>query len=124
MRRFPHLAVLGVLLACLTSSALSHAAKKELPVLPAQTYTVMVGAESPHRGVGFNAYFPESVTIHVGDTVQVFPSLGMAANACKGQSACKGANNSCKGQNACKGQGWVETGTTLECIAIGGKPQN
>ena len=26
-------------------------------------------------------------------------------NACKGQSACKGATNSCKGQNACKGQG-------------------
>jgi hypothetical protein len=43
-------------------------------------------------------------------------------NACKGQSACKTANSSCKGQNACKGQGWVETGTTLECVAIGGKP--
>jgi hypothetical protein len=43
-------------------------------------------------------------------------------NACKGQSACKGANNECKGQNACKGQGWIQTGTTLECTAIGGKP--
>jgi len=29
-------------------------------------------------------------------------------NACKGQSACKGANNACKGQNSCKGQGFVE----------------
>ena len=26
-----------------------------------------------------------------------------AANACKGQSACKGGANSCKGLNACKG---------------------
>jgi hypothetical protein len=48
----------------------------------------------------------------------------VGVNACKGQSACKSANNSCKGQNACKGQGWIETGTTLECVAIGGKPQN
>ena len=45
-------------------------------------------------------------------------------NACKGQSACKGTANSCKGQNACKGQGWVETSTTLECVAIGGRPMN
>jgi len=42
-------------------------------------------------------------------------------NACKGQSACKGAANSCKGQNACKGQGWSEAGTSLECGAKGGK---
>ncbi len=42
-------------------------------------------------------------------------------NACKGQSACKGAANSCKGQNACKGQGWSESGNTLECTQKGGK---
>ena len=42
-------------------------------------------------------------------------------NACKGQSACKGAANSCKGQNACKGQGWSEAGNSLECTAKGGK---
>src|SRR3979409_1726363 len=30
----------------------------------------------------------------------------VGANACKGQSACKGGANSCKGQNACKGQGF------------------
>jgi hypothetical protein len=45
-------------------------------------------------------------------------------NSCKGQSACKMGSSSCKGQNACKGQGWTQTGTTLECIAIGGRPQN
>jgi len=70
MRCFPHLAALGVLLACLTLSATSYAAKKKPPAPSARTYTIMVGAESPHRGVGFNAYFPQSVTIHVGDTVQ------------------------------------------------------
>src|SRR5882757_9448778 len=32
----------------------------------------------------------------------------MAANACKGQSACKSASNSCKGLNACKGQGFAK----------------
>ena len=42
-------------------------------------------------------------------------------NACKGQSACKGAANSCKGQNACKGQGWSEASTSLECGQKGGK---
>jgi hypothetical protein len=42
-------------------------------------------------------------------------------NACKGQSACKGAANSCKGLNACKGQGWSEASTSLECGANGGK---
>jgi hypothetical protein len=30
----------------------------------------------------------------------------MAANACKGQSACKGGASACKGLNACKGQGF------------------
>jgi hypothetical protein len=35
-------------------------------------------------------------------------------NACKGQSACKGANNACKGQNSCKGKGFLEM-TAKEC---------
>lgn len=42
-------------------------------------------------------------------------------NACKGQSACKGAANACKGMNACKGQGFAEAGTSVECTAKGGK---
>ena len=33
------------------------------------------------------------------------------------------STNRCAGVNACKGQGWVHTGTTLECTAIGGRPQ-
>ena len=42
-------------------------------------------------------------------------------NACKGQSACKSAKSSCKGQNACKGQGFVMTGTDLECTVAKSK---
>jgi plastocyanin len=33
------------------------------------TYTVLVGAESAHRGVDVMAYFPDKLTIHMGDTV-------------------------------------------------------
>ena len=43
------------------------------------------------------------------------------ANACKGQSACKTAASACKGQNACKGQGFVMTGSSIECTAIKSK---
>ena len=39
-------------------------------------------------------------------------------NACKGQSACKGAANACKGQNACKGKGFVNAGTSFECTVL------
>ena len=43
----------------------------------------------------------------------------MAANACKGQSACKGGANSCKGLNACKGQGFAMM-SEAKCKATGG----
>ena len=43
-----------------------------------------------------------------------------AANACKGQSACKSASNSCKGLNACKGQGFAAM-SEAKCTATGGK---
>src|SRR5271170_371878 len=44
----------------------------------------------------------------------------IGANACKGQSACKGGNHSCKGLNACKGQGFAEM-TKADCAAAKGK---
>ena len=44
----------------------------------------------------------------------------VAANACKGQSACKSASNSCKGMNACKGQGFSMS-SKAGCDAKGGK---
>lgn len=34
------------------------------------TYNVWVGAESAHRGVDIMAYFPDTLRIHVGDTVR------------------------------------------------------
>ena len=43
----------------------------------------------------------------------------MAANACKGQSACKGGPNACKGLNACKGQGFAKM-SEAKCKATGG----
>ncbi|MBS0528787.1 MAG: hypothetical protein JSS22_05285 [Proteobacteria bacterium] len=43
----------------------------------------------------------------------------MAANACKGQSACKGLSNSCKGMNACKGQGFASM-SAKKCAQVGG----
>jgi hypothetical protein len=43
----------------------------------------------------------------------------MAANACKGQSACKSSSNSCKGMNACKGQGF-SMASEAACKAKGG----
>src|ERR1700687_904604 len=43
-----------------------------------------------------------------------------AANACKGQSACKSAANACKGLNACKGQGFSKM-SDKQCANVGGK---
>ena len=44
----------------------------------------------------------------------------VGANACKGQSACKGGASSCKGLNACKGQGFSQT-SEKACTAMGAK---
>lgn len=44
----------------------------------------------------------------------------IGANACKGQSACKGGNHACKGLNACKGQGFAAM-TKDKCAAAKGK---
>ena len=43
----------------------------------------------------------------------------MAANACKGKSACKSAGNSCKGLNACKSNGFAMM-SEAQCKAKGG----
>ncbi len=44
----------------------------------------------------------------------------MAANSCKGKSACKTDASSCKGQNGCKGQGYTET-TKAKCDKLAKK---
>ena len=43
----------------------------------------------------------------------------MAANACKGQSACKTAGSACKGMTACKGNGFAMM-SEAQCKAKGG----
>jgi plastocyanin len=68
MKRFlGHTAVLFASI-CLLLPATTFAAKK-LPASSSQTYTVLVGLEQSNLGIGVMAYFPRSVTIHVGDTV-------------------------------------------------------
>ena len=44
----------------------------------------------------------------------------MGANACKGQSACKGGKSPGPGANACKGQGFA-TMSKADCVAAKGK---
>ncbi len=58
---------LSVVLVLVFSFTLAASAKA--PASSSQTYTVMVGMENPHKGVEIMAYFPDTVTIHVGDTV-------------------------------------------------------
>jgi hypothetical protein len=55
----------------------------------------------------------------VSDTAYAANGKCMAANACKGQSACKGGANACKGLNACKGQGFAKM-SEAKCKATGG----
>jgi len=69
MKRFPDYAVtllvsIGLLLPALTL------ASEGRPDASPQTYTVLVGLEQPGKGVDVEAYFPRSVTIHLGDTVR------------------------------------------------------
>jgi plastocyanin len=40
------------------------------PSAPPRTFTVLVGAGNVERGIEVMAYFPDSIKIHVGDTVQ------------------------------------------------------
>jgi plastocyanin len=61
---------LALVIALVLALSLSLAAAAKAPSSSPQTYTVMVGWENPHQGIGIMAYFPDTVTIHVGDTVQ------------------------------------------------------
>jgi plastocyanin len=68
IRRLPSHAVLLVVSVALLAPAMAFASKNPAASQP-QTYTVMVGLEQPQMGIGVNAYFPKTVTIHAGDTV-------------------------------------------------------
>lgn len=66
MKQFLSFVGLAVLLAALLLPIPSVALAEE-PA--AQTYTVLVGLENAHQGIEVMAFFPSTVTIHVGDTV-------------------------------------------------------
>jgi plastocyanin len=68
MKRFPGYAVMLPALLGLALPALTFAAQPQ-PAPSGQTYTVLVGLEQAGKGVDVEAYFPRSVTIHLGDTV-------------------------------------------------------
>jgi plastocyanin len=59
------LALLAVLVVGLGLAPTAFAGRPTTP----HTYTVLVGAENAHRGIDVMAYFPSSVTIHVGDSI-------------------------------------------------------
>jgi plastocyanin len=69
MRSVTSFTVVLALLAGLVLPTTAVAARKA-PAVPAQTYTITVGWENPSQGVGINAFYPEAVTIHRGDTVR------------------------------------------------------
>jgi hypothetical protein len=56
----------------------------------------------------------------VSTSAQAAMGQCFAANACKGQSACKSAANACKGLNSCKGQGFSKM-SDRQCANVGGK---
>jgi plastocyanin len=62
--------VLVLLLALVLPGAAAAAPAGATSGSAARTYTVLVGWENARRGVELNAYFPQVVSIHVGDTVR------------------------------------------------------
>ena len=46
------------------------ASDSALPSGSATTYTVLVGLSRPEQGVNVDAYFPDKLSVHVGDTVE------------------------------------------------------
>ena len=60
------ISLLAVLLLLLAFATTAQATTRHHP----RTYAVLVGAENAHRGIDVMAFFPDSITIHVGDTVR------------------------------------------------------
>jgi len=65
------LVVIGIVIALVASFAISAQpfGASVVQAASSQTYQVIVGYENPTRGALIEAFFPENVTIHVGDTV-------------------------------------------------------
>ena len=67
MKRIAILLLIAILAFSLTATSL--AAPTPAAAATARTYTVWVGAENVPGGLGVMAFFPETLRIHVGDTV-------------------------------------------------------
>jgi hypothetical protein len=52
------------------------------------TYTVLVGAEDTSVGATVNAYFPDTLTIHAGDTVHWYGDADLEAYVRELQQRC------------------------------------
>jgi plastocyanin len=63
------LLMLGLLLALVSVAAVPVPAAVQVPTAVHQTYQVNVGYENANTGTLVEAYFPDTVYIHVGDTV-------------------------------------------------------
>ena len=68
MKRLLRFVIFAILLAAFTLPGAAFAGGPAGDSGP-QTYTVLVGFENPHQGYDVMGYFPNIVTIHVGDTV-------------------------------------------------------
>ena len=70
MKRFRMMSILLVLVTAFASLAMPAAAFAQAPASSTpQTYTVTVGAERVSFGIDVEAYFPQTLRIHVGDKV-------------------------------------------------------
>jgi len=70
MKKFQIVSFIFVSLLTITSLAAPTAAlAKAGQGAGAQTYTVIVGGENVSKGIGVMSFFPETLKIHVGDTV-------------------------------------------------------
>jgi plastocyanin len=68
MRRFLGLTIVWAALAGLVLQS-AEAAAQTPSSITTRTFAVLVGWENADEGIGINAYFPQTVTIHAGDTV-------------------------------------------------------
>jgi plastocyanin len=69
MKRLLGHAVVRLVSICVVVPTMAFASNVKPSASSSQVYTVLVGLEQSNQGIGVMAYFPRSVTIHVGDTV-------------------------------------------------------
>ncbi|MBI1394868.1 MAG: hypothetical protein GC151_02720 [Betaproteobacteria bacterium] len=91
-----------------------------LTIAAAAASLFAAGCTSYNATTGEMTHTTTGTPVHVAGGADSLTVKCYAANACKGQSACKTVNNACKGQNECKGQGFVMM-DELACIDYFGR---